>query len=105
MKDPTAYENSREREHSMKRVFMERYREAQEAGDHLPRVIAKMGHWHLFRGIYRGNVPTFGNFLSEFAISNGMDSFLISTTESFEGRRSREISTAGKRSCGWLFGR
>lgn len=77
--EPTAYENMREREHSMKLRFMERYREAQKAGDSLPRVVAKLGHWHLFRGIYRGNVPTFGNFLSEFAISNGLGSFLIST--------------------------
>jgi hypothetical protein len=76
---PTAYENGREREESMKLRFMELYRRAQSAGDTLPRVLAKLGHWHLFRGIYRANVTTFGNFLSEFALANGMAIFLLST--------------------------
>ena len=76
----TLYESSREREHSMKLRFMEYYRKAQGAGETLPRVMAKMGHYHLFRGIYRLNVPTFGNFLSEFAISNGMNSFVLSSS-------------------------
>ena len=77
--EPTAYENGREREESMKLRFMEQYRRAQVSGDTLPRVLAKLGHWHLFRGIYRANVPTFGNFLSEFALSNGLGFFLLST--------------------------
>ncbi len=75
----TAYENAREREHSMKLRFMEQYRTAQAAGDPLPRVLAKMGHWHILRGIYRSNMPTFGNFLSEFSISNELDTFVLST--------------------------
>ena len=37
-----------------------------------------MGHYHLLRGINKLNVPTFGNFLSEFAISNDMNSFTLS---------------------------
>lgn len=77
--EPTAYENGREREESMKLRFMEQYRRAQDSADALPRVLAKLGHWHLFRGLYRANVPTFGNFLSEFALSNGMGFFLLST--------------------------
>ena len=76
---PTGYENGREREESMKLRFMEQYRTAQAAGDTMPRVLAKLGHWHTLRGFYRANVPTFGNFLSEFAISNGMKSFSLST--------------------------
>lgn len=76
---PTGYENGREREESMKLRFMEQYRSAQAAGDTLPRVVAKLGHWHLYRGIYRANVPTFGNFLSEFALSNDMSSFMLAT--------------------------
>ncbi|TFH36247.1 MAG: hypothetical protein E4G95_05955 [Bacteroidia bacterium] len=75
----TLYESSREREHSMKLRFMESYRKAQSSGETLPIVMVKMGHYHLFRGIYRLNVPTFGNFLSEFAVSNGMSSFVISS--------------------------
>lgn len=76
---PTAYENGREREESMKHRFMEQYRNAQTLSDSLPRVLAKLGHWHVYRGIFRANVPTFGNFLSEFSISNGMDTFIVST--------------------------
>lgn len=74
---PTGYENGREREESMKHRFMEQYRRAQAAGDTLPRVVARLGHWHMYRGIFRANVPTFGNFLSEFAVSNGMNSFIL----------------------------
>lgn len=76
---PTGYENMRERERSMKTRFMEEYRRAQATGDTLPRVLLKLGHWHTYRGIYRGNVPTFGNFASELAVANGMDSFLMAT--------------------------
>jgi len=76
---PTGYENGREREESMKLRFMEQYRIAQAGGDSTPRVIAKLGHWHIYRGISRSNVPTFGNFLSEFALSNGMQTFILAT--------------------------
>lgn len=76
---PTAYENGREREESMKLRFMEHYRQAQDAGEALPRVLAKLGHWHILRGFSRANVPTFGNFLSEFSISNRMETFILST--------------------------
>jgi hypothetical protein len=76
---PTDYENMRERETSMKTRFMEEYRRAQATGEAMPRVLLKLGHWHIYRGIYRGNVPTFGNFASELAVANGMDSFLMAT--------------------------
>jgi hypothetical protein len=76
---PTGYFSSADRELSMKRRFMERYQAARATGDPRPRVLVKAGHWHAFRGIYRAAVPTFGNFLSEFAISNGMESFVLST--------------------------
>ena len=39
-----------------------------------------MGHWRIYPGYSGGsNVPTFGKFLSEFARSNGMRAFVIST--------------------------
>jgi hypothetical protein len=76
---PTAYENGREREESMKLRFMESYNRARVAGDSLPRVLAKLGHWHTLRGFARSNVLTLGNFLSEFAIANGMRDFIVST--------------------------
>ncbi len=76
---PTGYENARERELGMKQRFMAGYNRARAAGDTLPRVLLKLGHWHLLRGIYRGNVPTLGNFASELATSNGLESLLLST--------------------------
>jgi hypothetical protein len=93
---PTAYESGREREESMKSRFMERYGEAKRTGDFLPRVVAKLGHWHIFRGIYRANVPTFGNFLSEFSISNGLSTFVLTTyvVDSPESWRNSESAIA-----------
>jgi len=76
---PTGYENARERELGMKRRFVANYARARGTGDSLPRVLLKLGHWHLSRGIYRGNVPTLGNFASELATANGMEAFLLST--------------------------
>jgi hypothetical protein len=73
-----AYESGREREASMKERFMEHYRIALQHED-LPKAIVKMGHWHTFRGVYRGDVPTFGNFLSEFATSSGSESVMAAT--------------------------
>lgn len=73
-----AYEGGREREASMKARFMEHYRIALQ-DEVLPRAIVKMGHWHTFRGIYRGDVLTFGNFLSELATSNGSESVMVAT--------------------------
>lgn len=66
------------RERTMKRTFMERYREAVAAGDPLPRAIAKFGHWHAGRGTSPGGVYSLGNFLSELATANGLESFHIS---------------------------
>ena len=73
-----AYESGREREASMKARFMERYRIALQ-GEDLPKAIVKMGHWHTFRGIYGGDVPTFGNCISELATSNGSESVMVAT--------------------------
>lgn len=76
---PGFFENGREREENMKDLFMLNYRRAQSAGDRLPKVLLKFGHWHLYRGLYRANVTTLGNFVSEFARSNGMQSFQLAT--------------------------
>ena len=77
--EPTGYRSGWDRELSMKRQFMQRLEAARAAGDRQPRVLVKAGHWHVLRGIYRAAVPTFGNFLSELAIANGMESFVLST--------------------------
>ncbi len=75
----TGYDSNLEREEHLKARFMIEYKAAQKSGDLLPKVVLKLGHWHVYRGIYRGNVFTFGNFLSEFAISNGKKAFILST--------------------------
>lgn len=77
--NPTVYESGRERENSMKLRFMENYNKAISQGDTNVKALVKMGHYHILRGIYRQNVPTFGNFLSEFAISKGTNNFIISS--------------------------
>jgi len=76
-KQPTGYESNREREENMKTLFMRRYRTAERVDRVLPKVLLKFGHWHLYRGMSRGSVFTLGNFISEFATSNGMQSFSI----------------------------
>jgi len=75
----TGYDSNLEREEHMKERFMTEYKAVQKTGDRLPKVVLKLGHWHVYRGIYRGNIFTFGNFLSEFAISNGKKTFFLST--------------------------
>lgn len=69
----TGYESNREREEYMKEMFMEGYRAAVAAGDAMPRVLLKLGHWHTIRGQNWGNVFTLGNFVSELARANGRD--------------------------------
>jgi len=76
---PATYESGRERENSMKLRFMDNYKKATDKGDKNIKAFVKMGHYHLLRGIYRLNVPTFGNFLSEFALSKGTNTFIISS--------------------------
>ncbi len=75
----TGYDSNLEREEHLKARFMTKYKAAQKSGDRMPKVVLKLGHWHVYRGIYRGNVFTFGNFLSEFAVSNGKKTFFLST--------------------------
>jgi len=69
------YENGREREDYMKRRFLDEYRRALAVEKMPPKVLLKFGHWHLFRGLGPNNLPTLGNFVSEFAIANDSRSF------------------------------
>jgi hypothetical protein len=73
----TGYESNREREEYMKQNFMENYRAAVAAGDSLPRVLLKLGHWHTIRGANWGNVHTLGNFVAELARANGRESLHV----------------------------
>ena len=68
------------RERLMRSQFMGRYREAQRAGDSLPRVILKFGQWHAMRGLLNwGNVEPFGTFLAELARAKGSESIHLWT--------------------------
>lgn len=71
----TGFISNYEREENMKWLFMLEYRKAQAAGESLPKVLLKFGHYHSIRGRNWSNVLSLGNFVSEFAKSNDMDSF------------------------------
>jgi hypothetical protein len=58
----------------MKRLFMREYRAA-EAQERNPKVLVKMGHWHIFRGLGPSHLQTLGDFVTEFATANGTDAF------------------------------
>lgn len=73
------YQNNSEREQYMKKVFLDEYHHALSRDGRVPRVIVKAGHWHALRGMNPGGVFTLGNFLSEFALTNGLESYTIST--------------------------
>ena len=82
---PGYFENNREREQNMKKYFMQEYAFAKQEGATLPRVMIKMGHWHMYRGMFRARIPTLGNFVSEFATSNGLESLSIAVHVRWEG--------------------
>lgn len=73
----TGYQSNAVREENMKFLFMHWYRQAQARGEVLPRAVVKMGNIHLTRGTNSLAVLSMGNFLAEFAKSNGMSSFHI----------------------------
>ncbi len=67
------------REENMKSLFSDRYREAQAAGDTLPKVLVKSGNVHVRRGLTpRSQLNTFGSFLGELAHFNGRGALFIS---------------------------
>lgn len=71
------YLNGFEREQQMKELFMLRYRAAQAAGETKPKVLVKMGHWHIFRGVGPSHLQTLGNFVTELATANGAEAFSV----------------------------
>ncbi len=73
----TGLKSNVEREENMKRLFVDEYRQAQAAGDLLPKVLLKFGHYHIIRGRGWSNIHTLGNFVSEFAIANRKKALLI----------------------------
>lgn len=73
----TGYANGFVREEQMKRLFMLEYRAAETRGERNPRVLVKMGHWHVFRGQGPSHLQTLGNFVTEFATANGAEAFAV----------------------------
>ena len=74
------YESGKMRELNMKKLFAEKYREAQNQGEPLPKVLAMFGQLHLYRGLSeRTEQYTLGNYLSELANFNDRKSFHIYT--------------------------
>jgi hypothetical protein len=71
----TGYSSNLEREENMKWLFMHQYRMAQATGARLPKVLLKLGHNHAIRGRSWSNVLSLGNFVTEFAKSNNLNSF------------------------------
>jgi len=71
------YRNGSEREQQMKDLFTREYRAAQREGEQTPKVMIKMGHYHIFRGLGPTNIQTLGNFVSELATFNGTESFAL----------------------------
>lgn len=71
------YIHSYEREEFMKSRFIQEYKNAYKLDNEMPKVMTKFGIYHAYYGMSENNVLTFGNFLKEFAKSNGTDSFTI----------------------------
>jgi len=71
------YDNGFEREEQMKRLFLREYRAAEVKGEAYPKVLMKLGHWHIYRGQGPSRLQTLGNFVTEFAIANGSEAFSI----------------------------
>jgi hypothetical protein len=71
------YESNQQRADLMKRHFLEFYRAAQARGEATPKVIAKFGANHIFRGPSITNSYELGTFLPELAISNNAKAFGI----------------------------
>ncbi len=75
--DPWGFLANQRREELMKSRFLEHYRRATAGGEELPKAVAKLGHWHIMRGLGPGNVPTFGDFLVDVTRFNGTDAVSI----------------------------
>lgn len=71
------YHANSTREEYMVERFMDEYRAASTGSGGPPRVVLKSGHSHVTRGLNSLNVPTLGNFVSEFARANGATSLSI----------------------------
>jgi hypothetical protein len=84
-KVPGALANGEIREENMKMLFMRDYNAALAAGEQRPRVVLAFGHYHMFKGEGPTGVLTLGNFVDEFARSNGMTSLHVALFKAYPG--------------------
>ncbi len=75
--EPVGLFNNTVREAYIKKRFMQEYNRAKELDKKLPRVLLKYGSNHTTRGRNPTNAYPIGNFVSELAVSNGMESLSI----------------------------
>lgn len=75
--EPTYYLNGYVREEQMKHLFLREYRAAEAQGERNPKVMLKLGHWHVRRGSGPSNLQTLGNFVTEFATANGTQALTV----------------------------
>jgi hypothetical protein len=71
----SVYAANLERESLMKRTFLARYREAEKREGTPPHVLFKFGAFHMMRGLSGTHVPSLGNFVADFAQSEGASTF------------------------------
>jgi hypothetical protein len=64
---PGYYANNAVREDYMKTRFLAEYRFAEQRDGKPPKVLLKFGQYHLYRGLSPVQVPSLGNFVSDFA--------------------------------------
>lgn len=70
----SGYAANLERENLMKRTFLARLKEAEARGPS-PKVLFKFGANHMMRGLSTTHVPALGNFVSDYALSRGQETF------------------------------
>jgi uncharacterized iron-regulated protein len=68
--NPTIYENNFKREDYMKKQFLKNYNKAMKQTNEIPKVMLKLGHWHLKNGLGPSGIPTLGSFVSSIAFTN-----------------------------------
>jgi hypothetical protein len=73
----SVYAANLERENLMKRLFLARLREAEARDGKTPKVLFKFGANHMMRGLSTTHVPSLGNFVSDYALANGRQTFSV----------------------------
>jgi hypothetical protein len=73
----SGYESNRERALLMKSYFVSDYKQATQADGAPPKVLFKFGAWHMYKGINPLRNNDMGNFVTEFADSQGTTSLHI----------------------------